>query len=366
MYQQQKNIYQKSDHLEYPTSQKNYEYFHQNQGHSRYILPSENQNVPQNLIKNVEFYPHKLVSQVRPSPPVYLQPPKEISQYKRGNQYAEFQPYQYERPIIARKKLEIGLDRPFSQPRYYDIFQPYHRNLYDQQHFQENQGHIVDYIKIKPEWEEWRGCEDFANILNQMLQYELKAEKLKFDLVNQPDFNIGGLYTLFINSTLDKEQKIENQEEACQKNLYFSSFSKGIQDFDIFADAYFKTNVILGDLLRLLLSQEDAQEFFRKEVLKRKIEMDKIWLKINPAMRNSVQVEHIRCFLMNYNFHYSREQVKMLLHRINKQNKFDVTFEQIYDEFKPRSFIFKQQDKENIQTNLDIKDQSDYNETLKK
>lgn len=94
-------------------------------------------------------------------------------------------------------------------------------------------------------------------------------------------------------------------------------------------------------LLRMMLSQEDAFEYFRREIVRKNLDLEKIYNKINLSREKSISAEEIRLFLIDYGLAVSKEDLSLFMKRLDRRESNTITLDDFKREFNPRLGIKK-------------------------
>eukprot|EP00825_Cyclidium_porcatum_P011153 TRINITY_DN156_c0_g1_i3.p1 TRINITY_DN156_c0_g1~~TRINITY_DN156_c0_g1_i3.p1 ORF type:complete len:386 (+),score=94.57 TRINITY_DN156_c0_g1_i3:151-1308(+) len=312
-----------------------------------------NQYANQTLAKNIEVAPNKYIQ---------AQQPNEFSQQTQIDHDPSYQPYEYEEALRqTAKKLR-------NQEKQYE-------------------GNSKAYkVPDKPYKPEWIDIEEFALIFKEMVVYEVKCEQIRVQLALQPDFRLPVLWRVF--DRVPKKQKnnqdviyqISNEDfvKGCRsfaidpdpidvklliskyKNVnqvqttditleyqeFFAIFyplSKGdlfdqkLNTDDTDSDRFFyRTNILIERALRMMLSQEDAYEYYRREIVRKGIDLWTVFKKINVSKDKAVNVDELRLFLIDYGLAVSKEDLQLFMMRLDKENNGKFNFEDFKREFTPR------------------------------
>lgn len=85
-----------------------------------------------------------------------------------------------------------------------------------------------------------------------------------------------------------------------------------------------------------MLSQEDAYEYYRREIVRKGIDLWTVFKKINVAKDKAVNVDELRLFLIDYGLAVSKEDLQLFMMRLDKENNGKFNFEDFKREFTPR------------------------------
>lgn len=219
-----------------------------------------------------------------------------------------------------------------------------------------------------------------------MIIYEVKCEQIRVQLALQPDFRVPVLWRIFDRfpkksknnqeavyqishedfvkgcrsfavdpdpidvKLLISKYKTINQVQTADITLDYQEFfalyyplSKGdlfdqkLNTDDTDSDRFFyRTNILIERVLRMMLSQEDAYEYYRREIVRKGIDLWTVFKKINVAKDKAVNVDELRLFLIDYGLAVSKEDLQLFMMRLDKENNGKFNFEDFKREFTPR------------------------------
>lgn len=78
--------------------------------------------------------------------------------------------------------------------------------------------------------------------------------------------------------------------------------------------------MLIERLLRMMLSQEDAFEYFRREIVRKGIDLNVVFKKINVSRDKRVNADELRLFLIDYGLAVTKEDLMLFLMRLDKEN----------------------------------------------
>jgi len=74
--------------------------------------------------------------------------------------------------------------------------------------------------------------------------------------------------------------------------------------------------MLIERLLRMMLSQEDAFEYYRREIARKGIDLEVVFSKINTAKDKKISADELRLFLIDYGLAVTKEDLMLFMLRL--------------------------------------------------
>ncbi|KRX08274.1 hypothetical protein PPERSA_01735 [Pseudocohnilembus persalinus] len=309
------------------------------------------------------------------------------------NQISKYQPYEqyknsFNEPFYQNQTQSLTYFHPYE---YQEAVRETAEKMRKQEQMRQNCKSQLYKPPLKPYKPDYIDVEEFASIFREMVMYEVKCEALRIQLALQPDFRVPVLWSIFDRSPVERG-KLRNEslswedfQKGCRafsvdpdpvdikllmskyKNVGNQNGEKSYTNFDnisidyqeFFAIFYplskgdlfdvklntqdtdsdrffFRTNMLVERLIRMMLSQEDAFEYYRREIQRKGINLKVVYDKINQARDSQVNVDELRLFLVDYGLAVTKEDLQLFLMRFDKTNKGYFGRESFEREFTPK------------------------------